>query len=248
MAADGSSNSGTAAGVPAASPATPRTPTTPLLRQGSSTTRVSNSLLGKIHSAMYYQNWSLIISALSLLASVVYFYNALALMKSGSEASLFNDILSEYSSPQMLDSLRTLRRFYDTHQDDYAAVFIEEYKHNSDQAWELEHARRRVEAWYSKVMHFHQFDLLHDKYLSVFPGRRRAIAFLQLVEPLSEALSRFHEADRPGVFAYVRKLYHLTDKDTARSFPKVQQNYKDNHSGGDGSSSTQPAAASKDEL
>ena len=68
-----------------------------------SSTRVSNTLLGQIHNTLYYQNWSLIISALSLLASVIYFYNALAVMKANSEASLLNDVLSEYSSPQMLD-------------------------------------------------------------------------------------------------------------------------------------------------
>ena len=53
-----------------------------------------------------------------------------------------------------LSSLRVLRRYYDTHQQDYATLFLDEYKKNSNEAWELEHARRRVEAWYNKVVRF----------------------------------------------------------------------------------------------
>eukprot|EP00043_Microstomoeca_roanoka_P006404 m.2016 g.2016 ORF g.2016 m.2016 type:complete len:246 (-) comp1339_c0_seq1:307-1044(-) len=173
-------------------------------------TRVPNSLLGKIQTTMYYQNWSLIVSALSLLTSIVYFYFALGLMRSTSEAQLFDSVLTEYSSPQMLDSLQLLWRFHDLHPNDYSETFLRLYRDKTEEGTQLEHARRRVEAWYSKVIYFHEFDLLHYKYLSVFPGPQKAEFFLRLVQPLSEALCKFHNVELPIVFSSVRKIYGLS--------------------------------------
>eukprot|EP00730_Choanoeca_flexa_P019294 TRINITY_DN9420_c0_g1_i1.p2 TRINITY_DN9420_c0_g1~~TRINITY_DN9420_c0_g1_i1.p2 ORF type:complete len:200 (+),score=16.08 TRINITY_DN9420_c0_g1_i1:1286-1885(+) len=168
------------------------------------------SRIAKLQQTMALQNWSLILSALSTFASIIYFYHALKGMRNSSEASIFNTVHSEYSHPKMLDSFAELENFLEaTGPEAYIEQYNKEIAANSEFGRELEHARRHIQAWYSKVAYFHQFDLLHDRYLKAFPGPARCRHFLRLVEPLSHARTRRHGIEAPPVFKHFRDFYGI---------------------------------------
>eukprot|EP00045_Choanoeca_perplexa_P007824 m.71988 g.71988 ORF g.71988 m.71988 type:complete len:198 (-) comp14234_c0_seq1:71-664(-) len=183
---------------------TPETPMTRFARQP--------SRIAKLQQTMALQNWSLILSAFSTFASIIYFYHALTAMRNSSEASIFNTVHSEYSSPKMLDSFAELENFLDaTGPESYTEQYNKEISANSEFGRELEHARRHIQAWYSKVAYFHQFDLLHDRYLQAFPGPARTRHFLRLVEPLAHARAKRHGTAPPSVFKHFRGFYDITE-------------------------------------
>ena len=98
---------------------------------------------------------------------------------------------------------------HDTGPESYADQFLKETTSRTEFGRELEHARRHVQSWYAKVAYFHQFELLEDRFLQAFPGKRRAGHFLRLVEPLARAVAG-HRSDKvPDVFEYFRKFYKL---------------------------------------
>lgn len=86
----------------------------------------------------------------------------------------------------MPSSFAELENFlHDAGGDHYAEQFLKETTARTEFGRELEHARRHVQSWFAKVAYFHEFELLDDRYLRVFPGPRRTGHFLRLVEPLA---------------------------------------------------------------
>lgn len=51
-------------------------------------------------------NLSLLVSAIMLFATLVYYYKMVLLSEQTAEASLFNTLYAEYATPQMMDALR----------------------------------------------------------------------------------------------------------------------------------------------
>jgi len=181
-------------------------PPTPLRRELS-----NSSVLSRLQQTMALQNWSLILTALSTFASIIYFYHALSLARNSSEASIFNTVHSEYSAPHMLESFAELENFAEATLDgnDYQAQFAKEVEARSEYGRELQHARRHIQAWYSKVAYFHSFGLLRDHFLRAFPGPDRTRHFLRLVEPLATVVARRQGTPLPSVFAHFREFYGI---------------------------------------
>lgn len=98
---------------------------------------------------------------------------------------------------------------HDAGPDSYSAQFLKETTSRTEFGRELEHARRHVQSWYAKVAYFHQFELLDDRFLRAFPGKRRAGHFLRLVEPLARAVAAHRNDTVPSVFDYFRGFYAL---------------------------------------
>jgi len=139
----------------------------------------------------HWVDWSFIGSGVAtvIMLAVMLYYNheTIVLQIAGQEATLLNTIVSEYSGPEMMDAFMLLERFRNRYQKDYVEEFIRLKKSNDVQGDALDHARRRIFMWYSKLTLFEEFDLLPRKYLIAFPGRDRTASFLALVVPLELA-------------------------------------------------------------
>lgn len=95
-------------------------------------------------------------------------------MEQSQEANLFNTLHTEYSQDEMNSAFQTIEKFQYMHPtesiEERACVYALEKVKHSEVGSTVDHARRRIVYWYQKLVHFHQFGLLPEKYFTVFPG------------------------------------------------------------------------------
>lgn len=147
---------------------------------------------------------------------------------------LFNTLLTEYSDPMILDALDLLEDFQKQStmktvagdEMQYAYDFLELKHLNHPKGRELDHARRRLISWYSKVRLFFEFDLLSPTYLGVIPGHSRTEFFISVVEPL-DTLARHLDRRPPNpVFRFFRNQYHIHVSNITLDWERVPASVK----------------------
>lgn len=157
-------------------------------------------------------NLSLIVSTMTFIVTVSYYYRMVVLGEMSEEAKLFDTLHSEYSNRDMMIAFETIDDFQYSLDDpkmmacEYAKLKTERTKEGR----ELDRARRTILHWYQKVVYFHRFGLLHNRFLHEFPGRERARHFIKDVEPLALASCKIYKIENCSEpFDYIRKVYHI---------------------------------------
>ncbi|CAD7961813.1 unnamed protein product [Amoebophrya sp. A120] len=194
-------------------------------------------------------NWSMLATWVTLFTTVLFNLQFQFIYRNMQQGPLFNTLLTEYSDPVILDALDLLEDFqkasagavakgagvglggsglsekgansFGTENWQYAYDFLELQYINHPRGREIDHARRRLISWYSKVRLFFEFDLLSSSYLGVIPGERRTQFFLSIVEPL-DTLSRAIDLRPPNpVFEFFREQYNLPKRDIELDWTRV---------------------------
>jgi len=171
------------------------------------------------HSPWSQVNWGMVATWVTLLSTILFNVQFQCIYRNMQQGPLFNTLLTEYSDPSILDSLDMLEDFQrgavkgvgnsDPDGLQYAYDFMELKHMNHPKGKEIDHARRRLISWYSKVRLFFEFDLLAGQYLGVVPGASRTQFFISVVEPL-DTLTRLLDRRQPNpVFAFFRDQYAL---------------------------------------
>ncbi|CAD7960840.1 unnamed protein product [Amoebophrya sp. A25] len=164
-------------------------------------------------------NWGMIATWVTLVTTVIFNVQFYAIYRNMQQGPLFNTLLTEYSDPGILEALDLLEDFQaqsarltereEDRELQYAYDFLELLATADPRGKEIDHARRKLISWYSKVRLFFEFDLLSSAYLHVIPGRSRTSFFLWIVEPL-DRLSRALDQRLPNqMFDFFREQYNL---------------------------------------
>jgi len=158
-------------------------------------------------------NWTFIISVLTLITTCVFYVKNIQLTSQMYSASTFSDLHREYSDPNMLDALDAVHKFMSEHEAPEEAMRSLAALKSTDpsRAKELDHARRRVQQWYSKLMLFHEFGLVDMTFLSRFPGEQRARRFIRTFEPLAVATRAATDRELNDVYGDVRRVFGIHD-------------------------------------
>lgn len=130
--------------------------------------------------------WERIIAAASLviaaLAAFAAFRAARATQKAA-EAGVLLTLLTDYAAPEMLDALRTLRRWRESAGDNFAKIWASELGSGVEQALAVDRARRHVGSYFDNADRLHQAGLISQETL------RAAVAVLfQIVAQLEPRL------------------------------------------------------------
>merc|ERR1719329_1133599 len=118
--------------------------------------------LGSAHVALF-------ISVLSCLGSWCYTYVYVELSRENRirdqktrEANLFSDLYTEYSTPSMLDAIDEVEEFRELYsREQYAYEFFAQKKNHTDVGKRLDHARRLMVRWHTKVQLFYDREQIH---------------------------------------------------------------------------------------
>lgn len=92
--------------------------------------------------------------------------------KASIEAQIVHSAMSEYFEQTMVSNIRVLRNWRDKYGDDFAAKWCEEYRNGSQEAKEVEAARRQVKGYFVKAARLHSNNLISDAAL-------KAVAYVQ---------------------------------------------------------------------
>lgn len=152
---------------------------------------------------------SLAVSVTTLLVTVIYYYKMVVLTELTTEATLFNTLYAEYSTPQMTDALRSVEEF--SHWSHLTSQQIA-CKSVDERLWDkkFDHEWQRVFHWYQKIVYFHRMGLMSDRFYTEFPGPIRARHFVQHVEPFAlNACKLYEDKSCSEIFDYLRALYSL---------------------------------------
>lgn len=87
------------------------------------------------------------------------------------ESQLVYSAMNDYFQPAMAEALRTLRTWVEKHGDDFAKVWLEEFKQRKPEAVEVDGARRQVKGFFVKATRLHSGGLIGDDAL-------RAVAYV----------------------------------------------------------------------
>lgn len=158
-------------------------------------------------------NWSAIATWVTLFCTIAFNVHFTFIYRNMQQGPLFNTLLTEYSDPGILDSLDLIEDFKTVfdHEDplEYAYHFTIAKANNTPEGKKLDHARRRLVSWYSKVKLFYEFNLLSKSYQGVVPGRTRTLFFLSIVEPMDRLHRQLDGRPESTLFAYFRHQYDL---------------------------------------
>jgi len=152
-----------------------------------------------------------VVSLSGSLATWFYTWVYLDMAQKMQEASIFNNLYTEYSNPAMLDASDLISEFKEKHGSDrYMYEFVRLKRENTQEGKKLDHARRQIVRWYKKVKLFYAMGHIRwDSYGEVMPGKDAALFFLELFEPLVLADRVGMQRRLSPVFDWYRQRYNL---------------------------------------
>uniref|UniRef100_A0A7S0DJB3 Uncharacterized protein n=1 Tax=Amorphochlora amoebiformis TaxID=1561963 RepID=A0A7S0DJB3_9EUKA len=164
-----------------------------------------------LSKALTETNVTLIVSILTLLSTVILQTWYTIVTRNMHYVGTFHALHSEYASPEMLDAIDTVNDFIFEHGiEHYTDVYM---RHKKDRIRapikDIDHSRRRVVHWYSKVCLFWEKSLIPVHLLQTFPGPERAVYFIRTFEPLEESSRMIYGGPKNGVFDCLRKMYGI---------------------------------------
>eukprot|EP00747_Dinoflagellata_sp_TGD_P166586 gnl/TRDRNA2_/TRDRNA2_189594_c0_seq1.p1 gnl/TRDRNA2_/TRDRNA2_189594_c0~~gnl/TRDRNA2_/TRDRNA2_189594_c0_seq1.p1 ORF type:complete len:196 (-),score=21.76 gnl/TRDRNA2_/TRDRNA2_189594_c0_seq1:79-666(-) len=154
-------------------------------------------------------DWAMFVSVLSCIASWCFTFTYVVVSGEHLEAKVFAKLYSEYSDPEMLSAIDDVEEFRtDVGEDAYAYEFFRLKRNNQELGKRLDHARRRLVRFYTKVMFMYQKgDISWENYGSVMPGSDSARLFIDLFEPIMMIKRRGTNREFSTVFAWYREMY-----------------------------------------
>ena len=135
--------------------------------------------------------WERIIAAASLviaaLAAFAAFRAARATQKAA-EAGVLLTLLTDYAAPEMLDALRTLRRWRESAGDNFAKIWASELGSGVEQALAVDRARRHVGSYFDNADRLHQAGLISQETLRAAVDKAGLALLFQIVAQLEPRL------------------------------------------------------------
>ena len=173
----------------------------------------------RMSAALSETNITLIISVLTLLSTTGLQTWYTVITQKMHHVSTFNSLHQEYASPEMLDAFDIVDSFIEAQGTDFPEAFRalkKEKEKNREHIYTVDHARRRVVHWYSKLCLFWRNGLIPGYLVEKFPGKSRASNFLSKFEPLEEANTRIYGGVPNDTFDCIRDLYAFSAEDNER--------------------------------
>lgn len=126
--------------------------------------------------------------------------------RKATQASLIADIMYYYSSSEMLDAMLLLDGFKDQHKENYADEFRNLRKSDYNSIRTIDHARRRVSHFFTKIHVLKKLDFLDDDVVKEIATKGQVEYLRTVVEPLEAALNA--DYDR-SAFESLGNLYNI---------------------------------------
>lgn len=137
--------------------------------------------------------------------------------RNATQASLIAKIMDDYSAPEMIDALHLLDRFKTDHGSDYAYEFRNLRKNNYDSIRQIDHARRRVSHFYSKIYVLKKLKYINDEAVKEIATKGQVKYFRHVVEPLEAVINQ--DYDR-SAFESLGQLYNIEPGHLPMAKPK----------------------------
>jgi inorganic triphosphatase YgiF len=166
---------------------------------------------------MHIVNWlethlDTVMVIISFLTAIAAWLSARAAKRAATEtqkatqASLTASLLDSYSSPEMLDGMLRLNDFKTRHGDNFADEFRRLRRDDYDFIRDVDHARRRVSHFFSKIHTLKKLEYLNDNAVKEVATKGQVEFFRHVVEPLEAALNV--DYDR-SAFESLGRLYGI---------------------------------------
>jgi predicted negative regulator of RcsB-dependent stress response len=111
-----------------------------------------------------------IVAAIATVVAVGFAYwaawearNAAKASRAAVEAQIVYSAMSDYFQPTMAEALRTLRAWVEKQGDNFATVWLEEFKQRKPEAVEVDGARRQLKGFFVKATRLHSGGLIGDE-------------------------------------------------------------------------------------
>ena len=109
--------------------------------------------------------------------------------RKASQAALVSELLDAYASSEMLESMISLRTFFDLN----GLRFSDEFQRMRSGDWsevkEIDHARRRVSHFFGKIHRLWAAGLIDEELTRVVATEGQVQFFREVIEPLEAALN-----------------------------------------------------------
>lgn len=164
---------------------------------------IVNWLVAHLETAMVF---------IALITAIAAWLSARAAKRAATEtqkatqASLTGNLLDAYSSQEMLDALLQLKSFKDSYGDNFADEFRHLRIRDYNAISEVDHARRRVSHFFSKIHTLKKLDYLDQQAVKAVATKGQVEFFRQVVEPLEAALNVDYDH---SAFESLGKLYNI---------------------------------------
>jgi hypothetical protein len=132
---------------------------------------------------------------LALLSAVAAFWAAREARQSAIEtrratqAALISELLDSYASPEMLEAMILLRRFYEEDRGNFAERFRNLRSSDWLKVKDIDHSRRRVSHFFGKIYRLWAAGLIEEQLVRVVATEEQVQFFREVLEPLEAALS-----------------------------------------------------------
>lgn len=128
--------------------------------------------------------------------------------KNTSLAQIIMQLTDAYAQPEMLQGMKRLRHFKETHSADFGRKFSEMKKQNKKHYDTLDEDRRRFSHYFRTLFVMLDADVIDVEFLKkiVPPGKDDQVDFLlQVIEPLEKEIDANYDT---SMFVTFQKIYH----------------------------------------
>jgi hypothetical protein len=130
-------------------------------------------------------------------------WRALVSTQKNSEAGLVLEFLKEYSSAEMSESLRMLRKYKENYGDNFETKWLADLRAGKEDAQAVDLARRKVSHYFQRGHSLYSSDYVKIKFIETTMFVDGLGIFLEINKPLEIVLGA---SPTQGVFAFYEKI------------------------------------------
>lgn len=149
----------------------------------------------------------------------VYFaYKSTVVNRNGTYAQIFMELYKEYSSPDMLGSMKYLKDWKEKHGDGFTTIFKKQYDSKYRKVKKIDECRRRVSHYFHKLRILYDEKVIDMRFAKKLATEYQIDLLLDVVEPLEKALnpnydrtnySWYREKVCSKHFCFFNKSFHI---------------------------------------
>lgn len=115
--------------------------------------------------------------------------NAAKASRAAVEAQAVYSAMSDYFQPEMAEALRTLRAWAEKHGNNFATIWLQEFKARNHEALEVDRARRQLKGYFVKAARLRSGGLIEDNAFRAVAYVHGLNLYYDVVVPLDLALN-----------------------------------------------------------
>jgi len=143
------------------------------------------------------------VSALGALGAAIGAWRSAQATWSATKAQLFARFMEEYSAPQMLTALRTLRNWKTEQGDEFEEKYRKALEEADPNAYGVDQARRHVKFYFLKALRLYEAGFVTQRFLKEVATVDGINILYDIVEPLEYALNPAYDKSK---FEKLRKI------------------------------------------